>query len=150
VVETELGESEVRQESTPKETNVTQYSYSTSQTCLRGSPESFKPGRGLRLKMELNVHRDAGTAKNHEPECDPNSPSRKLLGEARNATEKVGDGDACAFPIGDSLVFSYVVGRTQVRLTPYGSWAPKDVDQFIAEFTPIAQKTVDEVRKAIG
>lgn len=149
VVQTDISESE-RQESTPKETNVTQYFYFTSQTCMRGSPESFKPGRGARLKMELSVHRDADMARNYEPECDPNSPSRKMLGEAKNAEEKVGDGDACAFPIGNSLVFSYVVGRTQVRLTPYGSWAPKNVDEFVAKFTPIAQKTADEVRKAIG
>jgi hypothetical protein len=150
VVETELSESEGRQESTPKETNVTRYFYFTSQTCHRRSPESLKPSRGASLKMQLTVHRDADMAKNYEPECDPNSPSRKLLGKAKNAEQKVGDGDACAFPIGNSLVFSYVVGRAKVRLTPYGSWAPNDVDQFVAKFTPIAQKTVDEVRKAIG
>ena len=150
VVQTDIDESEGRQESTPKDTNVTRYFYFTSQTCQRGSPESFKPGRGVRLKVEFTVHRDADMARTYEPECDPDSPSRKLLGEAKNAEEKVGDGDACAFPIGNSLVFSYVVGRTQVRLTPYGSWAPDNIEQFVAKFTPIAQKTVDEVRKAIG
>lgn len=150
VVQTEIDESEGRQESTPKDTNVTQYFYFTRQMCQRSSPESFKPSRGVSLKMQLSIHRDADMARNYEPDCDPNSPSRKVLGDARNSTAKVGDGDACAFPIGNSLVFSYVVGRTQVRLTPYGSWAPENVDEFITKFTPIAQKTVDEVRKAIG
>ncbi|WP_086661308.1 hypothetical protein [Lentzea kentuckyensis] len=150
VVETEIGESESRQESTPNGTNVTQSFYFTTQTCQRNSPERLKGKRGLGLKMELSVHRDADMARNYEPDCDPNSSSRKMLGDAKNATEKVGDGDACAFPIGNSLVFSYLVGRTQVRLTPYGSWAPENVDEFIAKFTPIAQKTADEVRKAIG
>ena len=151
VVQTELSEREGRQESTPKATNVTQYFYLTSQMCQRSSPEWIElSNKGVSLKMQLDVFRDADMAKNYEPDCDPNSTSRKMLGEAKNTTEKVGDGDACAFPIGNSLVFSYVVGRTQVRLTPYGKWAPGDAEQFIAKFTPIAQKTVDEVRKAIG
>lgn len=150
VVQTEISESEGRQEWTPKETNVTTYFYVTSQTCQRSSPEFLKLSRGVSLKMQLDVHRDADMARNNQPDCDPDSPSRKLLGEARNSTEKVGDGDACAFPIGNSLVFSFVVGRTQVRLTPYGSWAPKDIEQFITKFVPVAQNTADEVRKAIG
>lgn len=149
-VETEIDESESRQQSTPKETNVTEYFYFTRQTCQRSSPERLKGKGGVSLRLDLSVHRDADMARNYEPDCDPNSSSRKLLGEARNATEKVGDGDACAFPIGNSLVFSYVVGRTQVRLTPYGSWAPENVDEFITKFTSVAQKTADEVRKAIG
>ncbi len=149
VVQTEIGESEGRQESTPKDTNVTRYFYFTRQMCQRSSPEALKRS-GVSLKMQLSVHRDADMARNYEPECDPSSQSRKTLGEAKNSQEKVGDGDACAFPIGNSLVFSFIVGRTQVRLTPYGSWAPENVDQFITKFTPVAQKVVDEVRKAIG
>lgn len=149
VVQAEINESEGRQESTSKKTNVTEYFYFTSQMCQRSSPE-WHTGKGASLKMELSVHRDAHSAANYEPACDPDSTSRKLLGEATDATEKVGDGAACAFPIGNSLVFSYIVGRTQVRLTPYGSWAPKDAEQFVAKFTPIARKTADEVRKAIG
>ncbi|MGW6934331.1 hypothetical protein ACWGE0_30035 [Lentzea sp. NPDC054927] len=150
VVQAEINEAEGRQESTPKDTNVTQYFYFTTQMCQRSSPEQLERNRGVSLKMQLSVHRDAGMARTYEPDCDPDSPSRKLLGESRNATEKVGDGDACAFPIGNSLVFSSVAGRTQIRLTPYGSWAPENVDEFIAKFTPIAQKVADEVRKAIG
>jgi hypothetical protein len=150
VVQTEINDGEGRQDSTPKATNVTQYFYFTSQMCQRSSPAHLKLSKGVSLKMQLDVFRDADMARNYEPDCDPNSTSRRLLGDARTATEKVGDGDACAFPIGNSLVFSYLAGRAQVRLTPYGSWAPKDVDEFIAKFTPIAQKTVDEVRKAIG
>lgn len=148
VVETEVGEGEVRQASKTK--NPIEYHYFTKQTCQRSAPEWHMGFRGPSLKMELKVHRDARSAKNYEPDCDPNSPSRQLLGAAKNAAEKVGDGDTCAFPIGNSLVYSFIVGRTQVRLTPYGKWAPKDVDQFIAKFTPVAQKVADEVRKAIG
>lgn len=149
VVQAEIAENEVRKE-LPRSRTETQYAFVTSQMCQRSSPEWHALKRGVSLKMELSIHRDAGMAAINEPDCDPDSESRRILGSATPAPEKVGDTDACVFPIGNSLVYSFTAGRTQIRLTPYGQWAPKAPEQFATKFTPVAQKVADEVRKAIG
>jgi hypothetical protein len=64
--------------------------------------------------------------------------------------EKIGDFAACSYILDKSPTMSFVAGRTQVRLTADGDWAPDDPKQYNAVFTPIAQKTADEVRRAIG
>ncbi|WP_089918675.1 hypothetical protein [Lentzea albida] len=127
--------------------------YSNLQECRRLSPEWWDAGnRGQRkaLKISLRTYRDAGMAIKDAQDCNPDSPSRKVTGEAAMSAEKIGDGAACSYLQGDSPTISFLAGRTQVRLTGYGDWAPDDPKAYVQAFTPIAQKLADEVRKAIG
>ncbi|RDI29770.1 hypothetical protein [Lentzea flaviverrucosa] len=149
VVQAEFWANEMRKEF-PQSKTETQYAFVTSQMCQRSSPEWLMRERGVSLKMELSIHRDAAMVAINEPDCAQDSAARQALGKATPSQEKVGDADACVFPIGDSLVYSFTAGRTQVRLTPYGPWASKAPEEFIGKFTPVAQKAADEVRKAIG
>ncbi|WP_191297883.1 hypothetical protein [Lentzea cavernae] len=127
--------------------------YSSPQECRRLSPEWFSAGQrsqGKALKIALRTYRDAGMAIEDAQDCNPDSPSRKVTGEAVMSSEKIGDFAACSFLVGDSPTLSFVAGRTQVRLTGYGDWAPDEPKAQVVAFTPIAQKIADDVRKAIG
>ncbi|WP_434452192.1 hypothetical protein [Lentzea sp. E54] len=133
--------------------NETRYFYSNQQNCRRLSPEWFnakKRSEGKALKVELRTYRDADMAVKDAQDCNPNSPSRAITGEAVLTEETIGDHAACSFLVGDSPTMSFVAGRTQVRLTGYGDWAPDDPRKYNEVFTPIAKRVVDEVREAIG
>ena len=84
------------------------------------------------------------------PTAPRTPPHGRPSAKPRPCGRRSGDADACVFPIGNSLVYSFTAGRTQVRLTPYGQWTSKAPEEFIGKFTPVAQKVADEVRKAIG
>lgn len=131
----------------------TRYYYSNQQDCRRLSTEWYNAksrSEGKALKVELRTYRDADMAVRNAHDCNPNSPARKIMGEAVLTDEKIGDFATCSYPVGDSPTMSFVAGRTQVRLTGYGNWAPDDLKAYNAVFTPIAKRMVDEVRKAIG
>ncbi|WP_394614974.1 hypothetical protein JNUCC0626_34820 [Lentzea sp. JNUCC 0626] len=145
VVQADISENEVL-----KDLKNGKYVYVTGQMCQRSTPEWHVRKRGNSLEMDLSIHRDATMPPINEPDCDPNSSSRRLFGPATPAPAKIGDGDACAFSIGESLQYSFNVGRTTVRLSPYGPWVPKDQEEFAVKFAPVAQRLADEVRKAIG
>lgn len=132
--------------------NEVRHFYHYKQHCRRLSPEWFgrQKSKGKALKIELDTYRDAEMAVKDAQDCNPNSPSRGITGEAFMSEEKIGDFAACSFMVGNSPTISFVAGRTQVRLTGYGDWAPDDPKEYVKAFTPIAQKTADEVRKAIG
>lgn len=127
--------------------------YYYKQHCRRSSPEWFNAGKrskGKALKVELDTYRDADMAVKDAQDCNPKSPSRGITGEAFMSDEQIGDFAACSFLVGSSPTISFVAGRTQVRLTGYGDWAPDDPKEYVKVFTPIAKRMVDEVRKAIG
>jgi hypothetical protein len=133
--------------------NETRYYYSNQQDCRRLSTEWYNAksrSDGKALKVELRTYRDADMAVRNAHDCNPNSPSRKVFGEAVLTDEKIGDFATCSYLVGDSPTMSFVAGRTQVRLTGYGDWAPDDPKAFNEVFTPMAKRVVDEVRKAIG
>jgi hypothetical protein len=133
--------------------NETRYFYSNQQDCRRLSPEWYNAksrSDGRALKVELETYRDAEMAVRNAHDCNPNSPSCKVFGEAVLTDEKIGDFATCSYRVGDSPTMSFVAGRTQVRLTGFGNWAPEDPRQYNEVFTPIAKRMVDEVRKAIG
>ncbi|KJK42080.1 hypothetical protein UK23_38825 [Lentzea aerocolonigenes] len=133
--------------------NETHYYYSNQQDCRRLSPEWYNAksrSDGKALMVELETYRDAEMAVRNAHDCDPNSPSRKVFGEAVLTNEKIGDFATCSYRVGDSPTMSFVAGRTQVRLTGFGNWAPDDPKQYNEVFTPVAKRMVDEVRKAIG
>lgn len=64
--------------------------------------------------------------------------------------EKIGGFATCRYLLDKSPTMSFVAGRTQVRLSADGDWAPDDPKQYDAMFTPIARRMVGEVRRAIG
>lgn len=133
--------------------NETRYYYSNQQDCRRLSSEWYNAkdrSEGKALKVELRTYRDADMAVRNAHDCNPNSPARKVMGEAVLTDEKIGDFATCSYLVGDSPTMSFVAGRTQVRLTGYGNWAPDDAKAYNEVFTPIAKRMVDEVRKAIG
>lgn len=133
--------------------NETRYYYSNQQDCRRLSPEWYNAkarSEGKALKVELRTYRDAEMAVKNAQDCNPKSPSRAVTGDAVLTDEKIGDFATCSYLVGDSPTMSFVAGRTQVRLTGYGNWAPDDLKQYNKAFTPIAKRMVDEVRKAIG
>ncbi|MFS8098273.1 hypothetical protein LFM09_14145 [Lentzea alba] len=135
------------------ENNETRYYYSNQQDCRRLSPEWFTArdrSDGKALKVELRTYRDAEMAVKNAQDCNPNSPARGITGEAVLSDENIGDFATCSYLVGDSPTISFVAGRTQVRLTGYGDWAPDDPKQYVRQFAPIAKRMVDEVRKAIG
>ncbi|MGI5504077.1 hypothetical protein [Lentzea sp. CA-135723] len=129
------------------------YFYSNQQECRRLSPEWFEPGKrgqGKALKIRLRTYRDADMAIKDAQDCNPDSPSRGVTGEAAMSDEKIGDFAACGFKEGDSPTISFVAGRTQVRLTGYGDWAADEPAAYVKQFTPVAQALAGEVKKAIG
>ncbi|MET8758184.1 hypothetical protein [Lentzea sp. NPDC004782] len=134
--------------------NETHYYYSNQQDCRRLSPEWYNAksrSNGKALKVELRTYRDTDMAVRNAQDCNPNSPSSKMFGEPVLTDEKIGDFATCSYLVGGgSPTMSFVAGRTQVRLTGDGNWAPKDAKTYNEVFAPIAKRMVDEVRKAIG
>jgi hypothetical protein len=133
--------------------NETHYYYSNQQECRRLSAEWYtaeKRSQGKALKIELRTYRNADMAVRNAQDCNPASPLRKITGDAVLTDEKIGEFATCSYLLDKSPTMSFVAGRTQVRLTADGDWAPDDPKQYNAMFTPIAKRMVDEVRKAIG
>jgi hypothetical protein len=119
------------------------------QDCTRSSTDRFSTSRDASrtLTVTFETFRSDAQAKSaHAYHCDPDNPAGAILGEPVPVDQEIGDAKPCVRPI-EYLDYTFLIGRTSVRMQPNQSWAGTDPGDFGREFAPMAKKLAEEVRK---
>jgi hypothetical protein len=119
------------------------------QECTRSSTDRFSTNRddSRTLTVAFETFRSDAQAKSaHTYHCDPDNPAGAVIGEPVPVDQEIGDAKPCVRPIG-RLNYTFLIGRTSVRLQPNERWAGTDPEDFGREFAPTAKKLAEEVRK---
>jgi hypothetical protein len=119
------------------------------QECTRSSTDRFSTDRDASrtLTVAFETFRSDAQAKSaHAYRCDPDTPAGAIFGKPVPVDQEIGDAKPCVRPI-EYLNYTFLIGRTSVRLKPNESWAGTDPDDFGREFAPVAKKLAEEVRE---